>query len=164
MKHLNKLFLIGFRKTNILNEFFKDNNLEILDKKNYLIDKAIKENTPILYFAEKYSVFSGDWIVSYLDEIDKLYPYSKFILNISNSSEDPTKWSINKRTLSHFFIDDSSLDRFLLSKQVPDKYSNIKKDFNSDFSNERFMLFDEKESDFSDLLNFINHKTLDFSL
>ena len=49
-------------------------------------------------------------------------------------------------------------------KTLPDKYSNIKKDFNSDFSNERFMLFDEKESDFSDLLNFINHKTLDFSL
>ena len=83
MKNFNKLFMLGFDDDIYIDSFLEENNLDVMSGKEFLIDRAFNEKLPILFFAEKYSVFNTNWASKYLQEIQDLYPFSKFILNIT---------------------------------------------------------------------------------
>ena len=166
MKNLNKLFMFGFGDDFYINSFFEKNHLDVMHKKDFLVERAINEKKPILFFVEKHNVFIEDWVCKYLEEIENLYPFSKFILNITKPKKaaEPEVWTTQASVLKHFIKNDQSVDKFLLSRQIPEKYG-ISNNLNfSDFQLKNFMLFDSDSMNPELMESFISEGWPDDSL
>jgi len=158
MKNLNKLFMLGFNDDIYINSFLEENHFSVMERKDFLIERALNENMPLLFFVEKYNVFKGDWVSKYLQEIQDLYPFSKFILNITKPEliAPPEIWSLQSLVLKHFVKDNNGVDKFLLSRQVPDKYGISLKSEISSFRLNNFMLFDNEKMSSESMSDFIS--------
>jgi hypothetical protein len=157
MKNLNKLFMLGFNDDIYINSFLEENHFSVMERKDFLIERALNENMPLLFFVEKYNVFKGDWVSKYLQEIQDLYPFSKFILNITKSETiAPETWSLQSLVLKHFIKDDNGVDKFLLSRQIPNKYGISFKSEIGSFGLNNFMLFDNEKMSAETMEDFIS--------
>lgn len=157
MNKINKLFLFGFESFDSLDSLVPEFDFKIC-KEDFLIQKAIDQNFPILFFAEEYNVFSGEFIIDYLDDIKLLYPFSKFIFNYNSSS---LSWSDELLIFEKFCKNNfDEAQKVLLARQAK-KYNigtvvDLKK-----FQSDDFMIFDQSLHANLDLKNFLFNNAVD---
>ena len=157
-----KIFIIGFNKTGTrtLDNYFSENLIPSIHWDNGRLAKQIKYNyengIKILTGYEKYIVFSDmeDYKnlnyahVDYFREFDKMYPESKFILNI----RDVEKWiksRNNHGTYTKVLCKKLNVTKEVLNQKWRDDYYNHKKSVINYFSDKpnKLLIFDiEKDS------------------
>ena len=158
--------MLGFDGDIYIDSFLEENNLDVMSGKEFLIDRAFNEKLPILFFAEKYSVFNTNWASKYLQEIQDLYPFSKFILNITKLKRipPPEMWMLQSLVLKHFIKNHNGVDKFLLSRQIPNKYGISFENEISSFRLNNFMIFDNEKMSPESMSDFISESFPDDSL
>jgi len=176
--YLNKIFIIGFNKTGTtsLDGFFNFNSIPSAHWDRGNLAKTIKYNyenkNPLLKGYEKYTVFSdmedvknlNYAHVEYFKEFYKMYPNSKFILNIRNVDN----WI--KSRCNHNFNNDGFKINYLemvksqynlTSEQVIEKWKN---DFNNHVNNvieyfsdkkNKLIIFDIEKDSINEIIDFL---------
>jgi hypothetical protein len=157
-----KIFIIGFNKTGTrtLHQYFNKNLIPSIHWDGGKLAKRIKYNyengLKVLTGYEKYIVFSDmeDYKnlnyahIDYFRELDKMYPNSKFILNI----RDVDNWIKSRNNHSNYteeICQKLNLTKQELNKKWKDDFYNHKKNVIKYFSNKpkKLLIYDiDKDS------------------